>query len=99
MVDGPADDLDGRLCAQLAVPFGDLIGGAAVSGASAGPRAVPGSQRVRPHRQREMGLSASSPSWPLRAGDGSRSGDSVRLLRLSPKCVGIRCIYDAEALL
>ena len=44
-----------------------------------GPRAVPGSQRVRLQRQRGITLNALLRSWLLRAGDGSRSGGGVRV--------------------
>ena len=44
----------------------------------AGPRAVPGSQRVGPCQAEEVGDSTVvSHAWSLRAGDGSRSGGSV----------------------
>src|SRR5205823_5354968 len=48
---------------------------------TAGARAVPGSQRVRLQRQCRTDLTVLSEMWPLRAGDGSRSGGGDILAR------------------
>ena len=49
-----------------------------------GPRGVPGSQRVRLHREPEIDLNALLPSWLLRAADGSRSGGGIKMYTPTP---------------
>jgi len=59
-----------------------------------GPRAVLGSQRVRPHGQPEIDKSILSHSWLLRAQDVSRSGGSVKMRALLSLIAGLLTVLS-----